>query len=211
MCDHTPKERGQSFEEMMGDKKNDPNSESFSVVKGYSLLASGRLFPIFDPALEDIHIEDIAHSLSRQCRWGGHTREFYSVAQHSCLVAMHLPADLQLDGLLHDASETYLCDVIRPIKYSHLMPGYIPLEHKIQELIALRFKTKSPVPDAIKRMDNIVLLTELRDLFPIVPVGFLEPSEIEPFQKTITPWNPETAQARFMTMFNRLSDADSQR
>ena len=42
---------------------------------------TGIYMNVFEPTLEMIHIEDIAHALSMQCRFGGHLYDFYSVVQ----------------------------------------------------------------------------------------------------------------------------------
>src|SRR4051794_15527189 len=83
---------------------------------GWITTFSRRQFWPLDPHSDEIHIEDIAHSLSQQCRFGGHSRSFYSVAQHSCLVSALCKANDALWGLLHDASEAYLGDIPRPLK-----------------------------------------------------------------------------------------------
>jgi len=77
---------------------------------------TGKKFWAFDAAIADICIEDIAHALAMRCRFGCHCKEFYSVAQHSVIVSHHLPPELKLWGLLHDATEAYLPDVPRPQK-----------------------------------------------------------------------------------------------
>lgn len=110
--------------------------------------------------LDKINIEDIAHSLSMQCRFGGHVTEFYSVAQHSIEVSKRVSVENALWGLLHDASEAYVCDLPRPIK--SLFPEYIKLEREIQERIAARFSLSFPIPAEIKRADTIELLTEAK-------------------------------------------------
>ena len=48
---------------------------------------SGRLVDVLNPKPGDIAPEDIAHALACTCRFNGHSRGFYSVAQHSMLVA----------------------------------------------------------------------------------------------------------------------------
>lgn len=68
---------------------------------------TGRQFWPLDPRAEDIDIRDVAHHLSLICRFNGAGRAFYSLAQHSCLVADTLDAPLKLWGLLHDAAEAY--------------------------------------------------------------------------------------------------------
>jgi uncharacterized protein len=77
---------------------------------------TGKQFWPLSPLPEDIVIEDIAHALSMQCRFGGHVRTFYSVAQHSVHVSLLVEPQYALWGLLHDAAEAYLVDLPRPIK-----------------------------------------------------------------------------------------------
>jgi len=78
---------------------------------------TGKYVNVFEPTLEMICIEDIAHALSMQCRFGGHLPYFYSVAQHSinCSFLVDTPC-LKLEVLMHDASEAYLLGIPSPIK-----------------------------------------------------------------------------------------------
>jgi hypothetical protein len=61
---------------------------------------------------EDVCIEDVAHSLAFQCRYNGHCKRFFSIAEHSVIMSQQ---DGGLSGLLHDAHEAYIGDIIRPI------------------------------------------------------------------------------------------------
>lgn len=100
----------------------------------------------FDPlkiSEADICLEDISHALSLLCRGGGHVKYFYSVAQHAinCMheaKARNYPLKIQLACLLHDASEAYLSDIIRPVKM-HL-PEYYQIETMIMAKIFSKFK-----------------------------------------------------------------------
>jgi hypothetical protein len=86
----------------------------------YIVTYTGRRFHFLDPKIDEISIEDIAHALSNVCRFTGHTKRFYSVAEHSCLVSAL--CDNRLEGLLHDASEAYMSDLSSPLKM--LVPDY---------------------------------------------------------------------------------------
>lgn len=122
----------------------------------------------FDPIHPDpkfLDINDIAHALSQLCRYGGHTSQFYSVAQHSILVSSYLPQEYCLWGLMHDATEAYLCDLPRPIKmFSKIGEPYREIEQRLMEVIAARFGLSMPIPEIVKHMDNWILLAEARDL-----------------------------------------------
>lgn len=117
-----------------------------------------RFYPL-DPQLEDIHIEDIASALSKTSRFGGHyDADFYSVGQHSVLVASvvneeymreyeagrvsrELMRQASLKALLHDASEAYYADLPRPLKQENAyLAGYRQLESVCQDLIYTRFQ-----------------------------------------------------------------------
>lgn len=143
---------------------------------------SGRQFWPFDARVEEIFIDDIAHSLSLQTRWNGHCTRFYSIAEHSIACAetayrqysiMSRSEDIRAIWrwcLLHDAAEAYLGDIIRPIKRFLFITGQHgeePLrafENHILKLIAERFGLPWPMPEAVHEIDNRMLVTEARAL-----------------------------------------------
>lgn len=170
---------------------------------------TGRQFWPMDPRPEEVCIEDIAHALSLQCRFAGHCREFYSVAEHSVRVARvlrdrgHSPV-VQLMGLLHDASEAYLVDVPRPLK--PYLKGYRPAEDAVMAAICERFGLRG-LDDwpFIKEADNILLATEARDLMGPPPAPWAEMPP--PLWETIVPESPGTAKMIFLTYFKDLHGA----
>lgn len=134
---------------------------------------SGKMFDVFAPNADLIDIQDIAHALSNQCRFGGHTSRFYSVAQHSLAVAGRLPKEQRLAGLLHDAAEAYLVDIPTPIKRE--LSNYAELEDGLLKVIASKFGFEYPFTEEIKTADkdqleweweNIVLTTRANCLWP---------------------------------------------
>jgi uncharacterized protein len=131
-----------------------------------------------DPAA--IRIEDIAHALSNQCRWTGHTSRFYSVAEHSLGVSRLVPDHLALSALLHDASEAYLADLARPIKKAAgLGEVYLEVEAGLEHAIAERFGTLAdPLGhELIKAADEDMLWAEAKLLLPRLGAMLPEPSQ----------------------------------
>lgn len=119
---------------------------------------SGIYFNLLAPTIDMVCIEDIAHSLSMQCRFGGHLKRHYSVAEHCVRVAEALPLEYRFSGLMHDASEAYIVDVPRPAKM--LLPGYKALENNIMITIAKKFGFTWPMPKEVERADNYLLSFE---------------------------------------------------
>lgn len=160
---------------------------------------SGIQFYPLDPRPEDINIEDIAKGLSNTCRFNGHVIKFYSVAQHSVLVSRIVPDEYALEGLLHDGSESYLGDMVRPLKYS--LPEYRIIEDKVEECIANKYGLIHPWPECVKEADNILLMTERRDLMNAIGDWRVY---AEPMDQKIEAWDPERSYEEFMTRFKEL-------
>lgn len=120
---------------------------------------SGIYINVFEPTPEMICIEDIAHSLSYQCRFGGHLPKFYSVAQHSLNCSFLIENDqYKLAALLHDASEAYLLDIPRPIKQG--LSNYKDIENGLMNVIAQKFGFEYPLHSKIKEVDEMMLQIE---------------------------------------------------
>ena len=128
---------------------------------------TGKQFHPMDPTVDEIDICDIARGLSMIARFNGHTLFHYSVAQHSLLVSENVPNAVRLEALLHDASEAYLGDMVRPLKRS--MPEYRAAEDRLERVIAERFGLIYPWPAEVKEADNRALMTERRDCLPSHP------------------------------------------
>lgn len=129
----------------------------------------GRFYPLA-PEVKDVKLEDIAHSLSQICRFNGHTKFFYSVAQHSVNVSSllkntGLSRRIQILGLLHDASEAYICDIPTPLKKN--IPGYVSAEHRIEKIILEALHILEPTDtelSIIRKFDNAMLVIEANKL-----------------------------------------------
>lgn len=188
---------------------------------------TGRKFFPLNPRAEDICVEDIAHSLSLKCRFGGHCLRFYSVAQHCVLVSKLLePAEEStlLWGLLHDAAEAYIPDFAAPIKHQFFvsqdcfltMPdgdkypiGQIPIKYIEGQInygiqIAFNLQLQSCDHRLIKLMDLKALATER---YQLMSEGFEWGGlkEIEPAEVRINPLIPQQAEELFLKRFLELT------
>lgn len=158
---------------------------------------TGVQFWPLDPRPEDINIEDIAHALSNQCRFAGHCTRFYSVAQHSVHVSDHVAPEFAIWGLLHDAAEAYLVDLPRPVKRASQMGSlYQEIETALMKCVCERFGMSPEMPKEVHETDNILLMTEKRDLMPGSPAKWVESQE--PLESILPQWSPYHAKKRFM-------------
>jgi 5'-deoxynucleotidase YfbR-like HD superfamily hydrolase len=206
---------------MISEYRRVPRTED-TFIRTYT---GWRFWPL-DPKAEEVDIEDIAHALSLVCRFTGHTYCFYSVADHSLrvsklaeqlMMADHGPLPLRVKaaremalwGLLHDASEAYLCDVPSPLKRA---PGfgqlYKDFECNLMEVIKERFNLSPHEPEIVKDADRILLNTEMRDLMD-VPTEDAEQWQCGSAQlpETIYPLDPQRAEMEFIRRFEALTMA----
>ena len=116
---------------------------------------------------EDIDLVDIAHALSKLCRYGGHTTRHYSVAEHSLNVMDMVDPLYKREALMHDATEAYVGEMTAPLK--RLLLEYTHIEMRVERVIAERFQLSlSPyvTPYPVKKADNIIRLYEMAELMP---------------------------------------------
>lgn len=162
---------------------------------------SGRQFWPIDPRPEDIFIEDIAHALSMICRFNGHCERFYSVAEHSVLVSENVPARDALWGLLHDASEAYIADIVRPAK--RFIDGYKDLERNIMVAVCSAFDLPYDEPASVKRADNAILADEAAQIMGAKPKDWFLPEP--PLGVRIIGLQPAQAKRAFLQRFVDLA------
>ena len=179
--------------------------------RAFQRMLSGRRLDLLDPAPLDIEVEDIAHGLSFVARWNGQTRGDwpYSVAEHSLLVVDLMgeaPRRWRRAGLLHDAPEYVIGDLIGPVKSA--VTGYGALEARLGAAINLRFGLPAELPRdwvrAIKRADRASAWLEATQL-----AGFSEDEATRlfgrpPRRQAIEPMAPREARAAFLARFAAL-------
>ena len=151
-------------------------------MNDYLQTYSGGMMNLTTNDFSELTLEDIAHSLSNQCRYAGHTRHFYSVAQHCLICADNAPAGQEWNALMHDAVEAVITDIPSPVKAR--VPPVKDYEISVQSVLMEKFDYR--VTTDVKLLDIRALATEIRDL--------MEPSdhqawdwvkEYKPFDATI--------------------------
>lgn len=163
---------------------------------------TGRKFWPMDPRPQEVCIRDIAHSLSLQCRYAGHCRRFYSVAEHCVHIARWLvgvaPEDA-LWGLLHDASESYLIDVPRPVK--PFLYGYKAAESKVMAAVCQRFGLPLAMPAAVHEADERIIADELVNLVRMQ----WHARHDDPLHVRLMYWSPAEAEEEFLATYTALT------
>ena len=176
---------------------------SMDSLDGFIDTFSGlRFWPLL-PNPDDILVEDIAHALAHQCRFGGHASKFYSVAEHSVHVSQLCLSEHALWGLLHDASEAFLVDLPRPLKQLPEFAPYREAERRLQRAVALRFGLPEDQPASVTEADDTMLGIEARSLLGSMPVEVTW-EELPPFE-IADPLLPVEAERLFLSRFKELS------
>jgi hypothetical protein len=166
---------------------------------------------LLNPTQAMISIDDIATSLSKICRFGGHTSAFYSVAQHSVIMAAMAPDSLKKEALLHDAPEAYLGDVIKPLK-NILGSAYSDLETRFDSVIRKRFKLP------LQAVNNAII-KELEAELVDIEQSALVKGDMELWSRFLSRlnlhhpdyciWSWELSEAMFMQAFRKYFNAKS--
>ena len=171
-------------------------------MKPTILTIEGHYFDFEHPEQSVFSIYSIAHALSNICRFTGHCKEFYSVAQHSVLVSYVVPEEHALAGLLHDAAEAFIGDMAKPLKM--LLPDYKAVEERVEAVVLPRFGLPCKLPACVKEADMILLRTEQRDLMGADKHLWTPTLGLQPLDRKIRPWVPEQACRAFLTRYAEL-------
>ncbi len=186
--------------------------------RAWQRMLSGRRLNLLDPSPLDVEIDDIAQGLSRVARWNGQTSGdwAFTVAQHSLLVEELLrrlkpeaSSQWLLAGLLHDAPEYVVGDMITPFK-SAIGPDYKALENRLLAAIHLRFGlpavSSRELTRDIKQADRAAAYLEATQLAGFSPseAKRLFGRKVEGEEIILTPIEPDEAKNNFLTRFAEL-------
>lgn len=173
---------------------------------------SGRAVSLSEPDPATISIRDIACALSRINRFNGATVLPVTVADHSLNVMKYMalrkaPPELQMLGLLHDAHEAYLGDIISPVRREIAAHATFDVVQRIADrldsaiLKAFRVWHASSLGALawVRTADAAVFAAEWRDLMHgPCPIK----ADAAPF--AIKPRLAVRAEEEFLTTFERL-------
>lgn len=172
---------------------------------GWIMTFTGKKFYPTNPDSDLINIVDIAHALSNICRYAGHSKFFYSVGQHSILLAEYvkkigLSKEHQLAALTHDSSEAYLVDIPKPVK--HCFKGYAEAEDKVSDAVAQKFGFSPDLFLEVKPYDVSILLDEVAVLYD-APRSVWNVNA-EPLGVKIESWTSEFTKQKFLQTYKDI-------
>lgn len=168
---------------------------------------TGKRVSVMNPQPNEINIEDISVALSKQCRFNGHCSKFYTVAEHSVrgawLAEDWYGKDVAREFLLHDATEAYMGDMIRPVK--RMMPQFEEMEQVFWKAISTKFNLPYVHSKEVHYLDNVMVSWEKRDLLPnaeewpnLPDISGLGLQKLHPYTDV------EQIEALFFSQFKRL-------
>lgn len=151
-----------------------------SKLDGTFRTLSGKRFDLMAPSPEMIDIEDIASGLANQGHFNGQSPYMFPIAQHCILVcdeyALSNPNEsdaMKLMALLHDASEAYTGDIIKPLKM--FLPNFVSIENSIMQAIAIRFNLPIERMSEIKPYDLRIQNNEYDGFYRDLKITYLDP------------------------------------
>lgn len=169
-------------------------------VGDWMQTATGRMFWPLDPRPDEIDVRDIAHALANMCRYGGHCLRFYSVAEHSVLMARAVSKEHRMWALMHDASEAYIVDVPRPLK--RFLAGYKVAETGVMQAVCLKFGLPFEMPDEVKAADEAILFAECAQNMAPPPKPWA--GQVAPLDVALQFWTPDEAREQFIAMYEDI-------
>lgn len=165
---------------------------------------SGEPFYPLAPTEDDIQIVDIAHALGMVCRYGGHVRRFYSVAEHCVLLSHTVDPEHALWALLHDSTEAYVGDMVFPLKAE--IPAYQKIEDRLMDVIAAKYGLPGEMPAQVKEHDRRIVIDERDDLMSPSRQPWPALEGLPPLGVTVHGWYPHQAEEKYLSRFHELTE-----
>ena len=187
---------------------NTPQNQAANPA--HKLPESAQTFDLIFRSPDDIDFNEIALALSQICCYAGQVEKFYSVAEHCVRVASIMPQypQYKVYGVLHDARQAYIGDILTPMARS--LGNGVPFSNEIDNLKADIDKAiyeaagihpikGHPAEELIVWANRVLRATERRDLLgerQELRGDYLESTW--PLRDAIKPWEPEYARERWL-------------
>lgn len=178
--------------------------DTFGCIKNTIKVSAGHYVDLASPDPETIEIKSIAAALSKTCRFGGHCPKYYTVAEH-CIHAVglafqdHVTCDVLRTILLHDATEAYVGDVVKPLKA--MLPEYQVIESNIEQAVSARFNVDFVrYGDVVKRYDRLMLKAEKIQMWPEDREEWFGFAGLEHRPVNFQYWSPSVAEEEFLKL-----------
>lgn len=168
---------------------------------------TGAKFWFSNPRSSDVMLEDVASALSKLCRYNGHVVDFYSVAEHACIMSDWVAAETwatPLDALIalhHDDAEAYISDVPRPLK--HQLSRYKEIEAAVEEAVFSKLGLPSTLPSWLKVIDTRIIRDERAQAMSDSANAWFTDS-LEPLGVTLKFWGWKQARDEFLSRHEAL-------
>ena len=183
-------------------------SEVFGCVANTIKLRSGNYFDFNDCLPIQFEFADIAGALSKICRFGGQCEPFYSVAEH----CYHCSRVAQGDGrnrdeqialLMHDASEAFVGDMVKPLKV--LLPDFQKVEKRIEKVISEKYRIDFEKHEwCVKEIDMAMLIAERRAMFDPDTFKWTGEDSVRHLSVEFKKWGPQDAESFFTSRAREL-------
>jgi len=170
---------------------------------------TGKEFHFLRPTADMVDIRDVAHSLALKCRFNGHCKRFYSVAEHCCILSDYVINVLKLGPrealhiLMHDAAETYTPDMPSPMK--HVLWCFQRLERIIEFVVMPALGVPVLLPAHLKKLDHDIIVDEKQELMNTSVSMWEGYEDTQPLGISFPEWGPEEAEAEFMKRYEKLT------
>jgi 5'-deoxynucleotidase YfbR-like HD superfamily hydrolase len=173
---------------------------------------TGGMYWPCDPRVDEVHPLDVAHALSNLCRFGGHARRFYSVAEHAILMcdyvrtALGRPREDCLLALVHDAAEAYTGDVPRPLKRSlqRSSVDFCDMLTRNELVVAQRFGVPHELPDWLREVDDRIVSDEREQVMDTRRINDWWEHPKGKLGVELQFWTPMQAEVRFLKRLKQL-------
>lgn len=185
---------------------NEPEHNMNPSGRGFRVpMPSGIFFYPEDPDWKEMHIEDVAHKLAFQCRYGGATSKYYSIAEHCVILSKLIQGDRRTkrNMLMHDLAEYAIQDFMRPLKQL-CQPWYRELEDKIESQGAIAFQVDFPMRREVALLDLRICVDEkvalinpqdaMNEIEKMGPIGGID----------FHCWDPYEARSQFMKQWEKV-------